>query len=224
MGIFRRSETKKAERIAAREDKAEQRREVAEQRTLASAARAAESAKRRKTAAYQRRAEDAGMVHRSEYLSPEEEKARVTLNSDGLPTARLTRERDRLLLKTDSGGWVNPKSTQTYRLGIYSFQIRGTSHYEAAVKAGRFTPGAPVRLVREPDNPHDPNAVAVYAEKGRSVAGYINKANAARVARLMDSGIEMVAVSMRGGAAGKDATVPHILVCERRIMEHLLRP
>jgi hypothetical protein len=80
------------------------------------------------------------------------------------------RVRDRLLFVTPDG-WVNPKSRTAHRYGLHSFQLRGTSHCAAALRTGRFTPGAPVRLVREPDNPHDPNAIAVYAETGRNKVG-----------------------------------------------------
>lgn len=47
-------------------------------------------------------------------------------------------------------------------------------------------PGALVSLVREPDNPADPQAVAVYAECGQ--IGYLSRDDAERLAPRMDRG------------------------------------
>jgi len=168
------------------------------------------------------RAKSLGHVARAEYLSPEDEARGLALGPSGLPNARLERVRDRLLVATPLG-WVNPKSRTAYKAGLYSFTLRGTGYYEQAVRAGRFTPGAPVRLVRESENQHDPNAIAVYAERGRNRAGYVPKGYAKRLAPLLDSGADVVAVSVRGSGAGSDETTPHILVCERRLLDHLNR-
>lgn len=169
------------------------------------------------------RAKSMGMVLRAEYLPSEQEAAALQPGLDGLPAARLQRVRDRLLVVTPTG-WVNPKSRTAHRFGLHSFQLRGTGYYAAALKAGRFTPGSSVRLVREADNAHDPNAIAVYAEIGRSKAGYVPASHAKRLAPLMDSGVELAAVSTRGAGSGRDGTVPQILVCERTLFDHLLRP
>lgn len=167
------------------------------------------------------RARSVGMVSRAEYMDPETE-ARALTTASGLPDARLLRERDRLLVVTRLG-WVNPKSRTSYRAGLYSFAVAGTNYHEAAVKAGRFTPGATVRLVREPDNVHDANAVAVYAENGRQIAGYVPKGQAGRLAAMLDAGVDLVAIAVRGSAAGAQGVAPHVLVCERRLYEHLTR-
>lgn len=168
------------------------------------------------------RARAAGTVARAEYLDSETEARALAPLASGLPNARLERERDRLLVVT-SLGWVNPRSRTAYRAGLHSFAVAGASYHRAAVKAGRFTPGSPVRLVREHDNPHDPNAIAVYADTGRRPAGYVPKGQARRLAALLDAGTDLVAVTVRGSAAGSDSVTPHVLVCERRLYEHLTR-
>lgn len=48
-------------------------------------------------------------------------------------------------------------------------------------------PGERLTLERQPDNPHDSNAVAVVA--GRHIIGYIPRFDAAEVAALLDAGI-----------------------------------
>lgn len=55
-------------------------------------------------------------------------------------------------------------------------QIFREAYHKAACKVGDFSPGATVRLKREPENPHDPFAVAVTAdEDDAKVAAYVNK-------------------------------------------------
>jgi hypothetical protein len=168
------------------------------------------------------RARSLGIVSTAEYMDSDTERRALEHGTDGLPAARLQRERDRLLVVTSSG-WVNPKSRTAYRAGLYSFAVAGTSHPKAATKAGRFTPGTPVRLVREPDNVYDPNAIAVYAENSTRVAGYVPKGQARRLAPLLDAGVDLIAVTVRGASAGSDSTTPHVLACERRLYEPLTR-
>lgn len=169
-----------------------------------------------------RRAQSFGVVHRSEYLPAEDEEAVLAAGPDGLPNVHLERVRDRMLIVSRKG-WVNPRSRNLHRFGLFTFLLAGTTHHAAAVKAGRFTPGAEVELVREPDNPHDKNAVAVRAIPGRAMAGYVPATQARRLAKLMDSGVALVAVSTRGASAGRDGVTPQILVCDERLMKHLRR-
>lgn len=168
------------------------------------------------------RARSLGYVARAEFMDSETEARALEPGPDGLPDARLERERDRLLVTTRLG-WVNPKSRTSWRFGLHSFALRGTGHYEAAVKAGRFSPGASVRLVREPSNEYDPNAVAVYAETGKRKAGYVPKGQAKRLARMLDAGADLVAISVRGSGAGSNDVTPVVLICDRRLHEHLTR-
>lgn len=118
---------------------------------------------------------------------------------------------------------MNPKSRSAHNAGLDSFQLRGANYYDTALKAGKFTPGSPVKLVREPDNKHDPNAIAIYAEGARNKAGYVPASRAKALARLLDAGADLVAISVRGSGRGTDGTVPHILICERALFDHLTR-
>ena len=186
------------------------------------------------------RAARLGMVIREEYMTPEQEALALEPGPDGLPDAWLERVRDRLLVRPTPAataralaelprvvtpeGWVNPRSrTAASRAGLWSFVVRGTAHHESAARRGDFTPGAPVRLVREPDNPHDPNAIAVYADQARKPAGYVPRGYAKRLAKLIDAGADVVAVSTRGSKAGHDAVSPHVLAVEPALWEHLNR-
>jgi hypothetical protein len=57
-----------------------------------------------------------------------------------------------------------------------------------------------ITLVREPDNPHDPNAIKVINEEGKQI-GYIRSAVAYSLAQNMDNGTRVVAsvVDIVGG-------------------------
>lgn len=65
----------------------------------------------------------------------------------------------------------------------------------------------PLRVEREPDNEHDPNAVAVHAHiEGMSRhIGYIGKSKNSEIARLLDEGERVnIAVSdITGGGEGR---------------------
>ena len=156
-------------------------------------------------------------------MSTEDELQALAPGEDGFPDARLEQVRDRLLVVTPTG-MVNPKSPTAWRAGLYSIQIRGAGHYEAAVRAGNFAPGASLRLVREPNNPHDPNAIAVWAEPGRNLSGYVPRGMAKRLSPILDRGADLVAVSVHGSGARKEGNVPQVLICERALLAHLTRP
>jgi len=71
------------------------------------------------------------------------------------------------------GGRIIPVAGVTYRDGIAdpSFEL-----------------GRRIALRREPENPYDPNAVAVWSADGRVHAGYVPKDEAQRLARAIDAG------------------------------------
>jgi hypothetical protein len=51
--------------------------------------------------------------------------------------------------------------------------VAGVSFRAEALDDPSFEPGKRVALVREPDNPHDPNAVAVWNEERTLQLGYV---------------------------------------------------
>lgn len=62
--------------------------------------------------------------------------------------------------------------------------------------------GEMLKLVREPDNPHDPNAIAVYSASGQ--LGYLSAEVAEELAEQMDAGAELGAEvqEVTGGVDG----------------------
>jgi hypothetical protein len=57
--------------------------------------------------------------------------------------------------------------------GIHVVRVAGVTHHAADVQADAFAPGEPVILMPEPDNPHDPFALAVRDLSLARHAGYV---------------------------------------------------
>ncbi|HJV28970.1 MAG TPA: HIRAN domain-containing protein [Gaiellaceae bacterium] len=75
---------------------------------------------------------------------------------------------------------------------IHVIPVAGVSYRLDDVQAEGFAPGRRLALVPEPDNEHDPNAIAIWDEERRSQAGYVP----ADVARMLQAGAWQ-AVSLR---------------------------
>jgi len=62
-------------------------------------------------------------------------------------------------------------------------------------------PGDPVDLVRQPNNPHDHMAVAIFTTTSRTCVGYLGRVKAQWIGSKMDRGVEVLAVveRIRGG-------------------------
>jgi single-stranded-DNA-specific exonuclease len=79
----------------------------------------------------------------------------------------------------------------------------------------RLAPGSPLRLVRQPDNPHDENACALFDPRGDQV-GYLNRRLAAALSRAVDAGVEydVEVTEVTGGDDGRSLGV-NVLVTRR---------
>jgi hypothetical protein len=85
------------------------------------------------------------------------------------------------------------RRTPTADVAVFRTPVRG--HAFAARPPGGHDPGPgrPARLVREPDNPRDPLAVAVWADGGIPWrVGYLDRVVAARLAPRLDAGQRFV--------------------------------
>ena len=76
--------------------------------------------------------------------------------------------------------------------------------------------GLPVRLVREPNNPHDPNAIAVYLEFPRLLfgvakeqIGYIKAPRASKLHKRLDDG-EIPSAQVASFYAPPDKEFPRV--------------
>ncbi len=87
-------------------------------------------------------------------------------------------ERLRLWLERGDGGFhlrdaetERPVSWRDARVRVV--HVAGVSFREDALPDASFDPGRRLALVREPDNEHDPNAVAIWNEERTLQVGYV---------------------------------------------------
>lgn len=94
-------------------------------------------------------------------------------------------------------------SRPTLLIGRRLVNVAGESHYQEALRAidadARVRHATEAVLVREPENPHDPNAVMVQID-GRKV-GYLPRAEAAAYGPMLQ------ALAERGRSAAAEAVV-----------------
>jgi hypothetical protein len=70
-------------------------------------------------------------------------------------------------------------------LGVLVINVVGVSHHLDDLADPSFDPGRPIRLLPEPENPHDPNAIAIRNWKAESTAGYVKKGSTQRLRNLL---------------------------------------
>jgi hypothetical protein len=163
------------------------------------------------------------------YVSHDGDKGRF-IGPDGTPTLHLITYTDTMgetvlrLCEDSTGLLIGPTDTRLPHAGVYVSQLRGEFYHQAACLAGDFSPGRPVMLVREPSNEFDRNAVAVYDASGMHLAAYVNKQKARMIAKLLDVGEDLQAISIRGTAAGVECTQIAILATKPSLLARLLEP
>lgn len=140
------------------------------------------------------------------------------------PPLHLVRSGGELVLVEDSTSLlVGPTDRRLAKAGIHIAKLRGESYHQTACKRGDFAPGATVRLVPEPDNKHDPNAVRVTADADDARrAAYISKGYAKRFGRLIAGGEPLRVISLKGTTSGAACEKITILAAHPDLVAHLL--
>ena len=162
-------------------------------------------------------------IYSSAFLPPEHQLDLVTIFDDGNTNLKLALFNGQLVLEAPNGILPNKASGQTYKLGVFTCSLRGGSHYEKALRAADTRPLRPAMLVREPGNQYDRNAVAIHAPNA-GLIGYVNKQNAARLAKHMDSGEEYSAMFTCGNAPGAGNGNPvALLIAPTKVMTTIMR-
>jgi hypothetical protein len=161
----------------------------------------------------------------SDYMAPELAKSLLIPGPDGRLPVRLVPRKGQLVFVIDGHKQiVSTTHPSLTKHGIFAGNVMGTNYHRTAAKQGHFAPGSPVVLKREPGNKHDVNAVAVMAKGAASIVGYVNKGKAARLAKLLDSGVEMVAVALDGEGSGHFTGQKITFVASSPdVLAHLLR-
>ncbi|MCZ2812023.1 HIRAN domain-containing protein [Modestobacter sp. VKM Ac-2979] len=121
-----------------------------------------------------------------------------------------------------TGLLVGPTDRRLGPAGLLVSNLRGGSYYEN--NGGDFRPGADVRLVPEPNNPHDDRAVAVFDRTGRYRAGYLNKQKARAYLKRVAAGENLVAISLRGTGPAHETGVVSIFAATPDVLAHVRSP
>jgi HIRAN domain-containing protein len=80
-----------------------------------------------------------------------------------------------------AGHFLGRDAPELAALGLLISHVAGAVHRPSALESDGAAPGRPLVLRPEPDNPHDPQAVAVLLESGEPL-GYVPREIAPRVA------------------------------------------
>ncbi|MDH4139362.1 MAG: single-stranded-DNA-specific exonuclease RecJ [Coriobacteriia bacterium] len=118
---------------------------------------------------------------------------------------------EEIIAREEYGGIEDAESFHTKLAGV-TFEGR-----QDVVR--RLDAGTPLRLVRQPDNPHDANAIALFDPRGDQV-GFLNRRLAGVLARVADAGVEydVEVTDVTGGEAGRSYGV-NVLVTRRSAAE-----
>jgi HIRAN domain len=94
-----------------------------------------------------------------------------------------------------SGRYLARDAPELRARGLRVAGVAGARFHGEALAADAAAPGRPLRLRREPDNEHDPNAIAVLA--GGAQVGWVPRELAAELAPKLDAGRPWSAVVLR---------------------------
>ena len=98
-----------------------------------------------------------------------------------------------------SGRYLARDAPELAARGVRVVGVAGAGrHHADALESEAVAPGQPLRLLRDPDNPHDPNAIAVHpAAEGSEQVGWVPRELAAEIAPELDAGRPWSAVVLR---------------------------
>ncbi|WNM65738.1 hypothetical protein SEA_VULPECULA_28 [Arthrobacter phage Vulpecula] len=155
--------------------------------------------------------------HRAGYMPADQAKRLLVPGPDGLPPLRLVSSRNGLDLALPSGQLIDHRLLALRHFQIFGFRVAGTSFYVDADKPPRqFRVGQKVGIAREPDNAHDPNAVALTIGRPAAKFGYVNQQRAKWIAELIDGGQELRALVLHTSS-------PRVLITTTEMLAHLQR-
>jgi hypothetical protein len=96
-----------------------------------------------------------------------------------------------------SGRFLAHDAPELAERGLVVTGVAGASRFhDDALQSPEVSPGSVLTLRREPDNTHDPNAIAVLASSGAQV-GFVAREVAASLADELDAGATWSAVVLR---------------------------
>jgi HIRAN domain-containing protein len=96
------------------------------------------------------------------------------------------------------GRYLARDAPQLRERGLLVAGVAGAgAHHADALGSDAVAPGRPLELRRDPDNPHDPNAIQVHPVGGGAQVGWVPRELAAELAPELDAGRPWAAVVLR---------------------------
>jgi hypothetical protein len=97
-----------------------------------------------------------------------------------------------------SGRYLARDSQELTALGLRVTGVAGAgAHHAHALATDAVEPGKPLELRRDPDNPHDSNAIQVHQAEGGDQVGWVPRELAEELAPELDAGRPWSAVVLR---------------------------
>jgi HIRAN domain len=101
------------------------------------------------------------------------------------------------VVEAESGRYLGRGAPELAERGMRVAGVAGAGrHHADALAASNVRPGRPLELKRDPDNAHDPSAIAVHAAGGEQV-GWVPREIAAELAPALDAGEPWAAIVLR---------------------------
>jgi hypothetical protein len=101
------------------------------------------------------------------------------------------------LIDPESGRYLARDAPELTARGLHVVSVAGAGrHHAEAIASDEVAPGRPLTLRRDPENEHDPNAIAVQAGDGQQV-GWVPRELAAELAPALDAGGPWAAIVLR---------------------------
>jgi hypothetical protein len=101
------------------------------------------------------------------------------------------------LVERESGRYLGRDAPELAARGLRVAGVAGAGrHHADALATADVGPGRPLELHRDPDNAHDPSAIAVHAPGGPQV-GWVPREIAAELAPELDAGAPWSAIVLR---------------------------
>jgi HIRAN domain len=98
----------------------------------------------------------------------------------------------------ESGRFLARDAEELATRGLHVCGVAGAArHHAEALASEAIAPGGALELRRDPDNPNDPNAIAVHAPGGGGQVGWVPRELAAELAAEVDAGRPWSAVVLR---------------------------
>jgi HIRAN domain len=102
------------------------------------------------------------------------------------------------LVDPDSGRYLARDAPELGARGLHVVGVAGAgAHHADALAGDGAAPGKRLELRPDPDNPHDPNAIAVHPAGGGEQLGWVPRELAAELAPELDAGRPWSALVLR---------------------------